>query len=57
MANPGDGSLHREYNFSLLKYAGDGKWSYEEDVYNPQRFADMIKGWNQLRKRLAAESN
>ena len=55
MADPGDGSLHREYNFSLLKYAGDGKWSYEEDVYNPARFQKMIKGWNELRRRLGAE--
>ena len=35
MSDPGDGSIHQEYNFTLLKYAGDGKWSYEEDIYNP----------------------
>lgn len=45
MVDPGDGSLHQAYNFTLLKYAGDGKWSYEEDIYNPQHFGDMIKGW------------
>jgi ketosteroid isomerase-like protein len=45
MQDPGDGSIHQAYNFTLLKYAGDGKWSYEEDVYNPAHFADMIKGY------------
>ena len=32
-------------NFTLLKYAGDGKWSYEEDIYNPAHFKDMIRGY------------
>jgi hypothetical protein len=45
MADPGDGSIHQEYNWTMLHYAGDGKWSYEEDIYNPSHFADMLKGW------------
>jgi hypothetical protein len=45
MRDPGDGSVHQEYNFTLLKYAGDGKWSYEEDIYNPMRFGAMVAGW------------
>jgi hypothetical protein len=45
MADPGDGSVHQAYNFTLLKYAGNGKWSYEEDIYNPASFASMVKGW------------
>jgi uncharacterized protein (TIGR02246 family) len=45
MMDPGDGSLHQAYNFTLLKYAGDGLWSYEEDVYNPQHFQEMIRGY------------
>jgi hypothetical protein len=28
-----------------LKYAGAGKWSYEEDIYNPASFAEMIKAY------------
>ena len=39
MADPGDGSIHQAYNFTLLKYAGDGLWSYEEDIYDPKHFA------------------
>ena len=45
MADPGDGSVHREINWTKLHYAGDGKFSYEEDIYNPSEFAAMIKGW------------
>jgi hypothetical protein len=45
MEDPGDGSTHQAYNFTLLKYAGDGLWAYEEDVYNPMRFGAMVAGW------------
>jgi hypothetical protein len=45
MVDPGDGSLHQAYNFSLLKYAGHGLWSYEEDIYNPRPFKDMVRVW------------
>ena len=50
MADPGDGSLHQSYNFTLLKYAGNLQWSYEEDVYNPQHFQTMMRGWFAARK-------
>ena len=47
MVDPGDGSLHQAYNFTLLKYAGNMKWSFEEDIYNPGNFGEMIKGWQE----------
>lgn len=53
MMDPGDGSLHQAYNFTLLKYAGDGLWSYEEDVYNPQHFQEMIRGYLERKHELA----
>ena len=28
---------------TVLKYAGDGKWSYEEDAYNPMNFLVMVQ--------------
>jgi hypothetical protein len=56
MADPGDGSLHQAYNFTLLKYAGDGMWSYEEDIYNPASFADMVRGWIDRKRELDAAS-
>jgi hypothetical protein len=45
MQDIGDGQLHQAINWSLLKYAGDSQWSYEEDIYNVSEFADMIKGY------------
>ncbi len=52
MVDPGDGSLHQAYNFTLLKYAGNGLWSYEEDIYSPKAFGDMITGWLERKKAL-----
>jgi hypothetical protein len=54
MTDPGDGSLHQEYNFTLLKYAGNLQWSYEEDVYNPAPFGRMVEGWLKTKERLTA---
>ncbi|MBI2705681.1 MAG: nuclear transport factor 2 family protein [Actinobacteria bacterium] len=53
MSDPGDGSLHQAYNFTLLKYAGAGSWSYEEDIYNPASFADTVKAWAARKEALA----
>jgi hypothetical protein len=56
MRDPGDGSVHQEYNFTLLKYAGDGLWSYEEDIYNPMRFGAMVAAWEKARSAAATGS-
>ena len=53
MADPGDGSLHQAFNFTLLKYAGNKMWSYEEDIYNPAHFQEMIRGWLDRKKKIA----
>jgi SnoaL-like domain len=45
MADPGDGSLHQSPNLTILHYAGERLFSYEEDVYNPMRFMEMVAGW------------
>ena len=52
MVDPGDGSLHQQYNFTLLKYAGNMKWSFEEDIYNVKHFATMVGGWKKLKDEL-----
>ncbi|HJP67212.1 MAG TPA: nuclear transport factor 2 family protein [Actinomycetota bacterium] len=52
MRDPGDGSVHEQTNLTLLKYAGDNQWAYEEDAYNPQRFVDMISKWNDVKSRI-----
>jgi hypothetical protein len=45
MLDPGDGSIHEASNITILHYAGNNQWSYEEDVYNPAKFFDMVKAW------------
>jgi len=50
MDDPGDGSDHREYNWTLLHYAGDNQFSYEEDMYNPNEFGEMVKAWLAAKK-------
>jgi|SRR5579862_1818532 len=57
MADPGDGSVHQAYNFTLLKYAGDGRWASEEDIYNPAHFVSMIEAWQARRKELRPSSS
>lgn len=54
--DPGDGTVFQAANFTKLVYAGDGRWSYEEDVYNPQAMADAVQGWLTHRRSLAQGS-
>ena len=42
-----------ELTRNILKYAGHGKWSYEEDIYNPAHFQEMIQGWLTTRQNQA----
>jgi len=38
----------RDYRFgcvTILEYAGDGLWSYQEDLYNPNEGAEVVKRW------------
>jgi hypothetical protein len=57
MRNPGDGSIHERANLSVLKYAGDGLWSYEEDAYNPMNFLPMVREYVQRCKDLGTVSD
>jgi hypothetical protein len=45
MRDPGDGSVFEASNITILRYAGDGLWAEEEDVYNPQHFLTMVTDW------------
>jgi len=47
MKDPGDGSVHGAEVITVLHYAGDDKWSYEEDAYNPMNFLMMIQAYIQ----------
>lgn len=52
LADPGDGSVWQEHNLTILHYAGDGQWSYEEDVYNPARMGAMVMSYLEHAKAL-----
>jgi SnoaL-like domain len=43
--DPGDGSVHQAHNLTVLHYAGDMRFSYEEDAYNPANFAPVVGAW------------
>jgi SnoaL-like domain len=43
--DPGDGSVHQASNITVLHYAGDGLFSYEEDAYNPANFGPVVTAW------------
>lgn len=45
MSDAGDGVVHQPTNITILGYAGDGLFDYEEDVYNPARFVDDLRDW------------
>jgi hypothetical protein len=43
MKDPGDGTVIERPCITILKYAGDGLWNYEEDAYNPMNFMPMVQ--------------
>lgn len=45
MRDPGNGAHFTAANITILDYAGDGLWRRQEDVYNPQKFADTARDW------------
>jgi uncharacterized protein (TIGR02246 family) len=55
MPDPGDGTEYSTTNWSRIDYAGDGRWSREEDVYNPAHFGTMLTEW-QAAKDAAGKS-
>ena len=55
LEDPGDGSVHQEYNLTVLHYAGDGQWSYEEDIYNPNEFGVMVGRYLKARRAAGIE--
>ena len=41
-----DGPPFEFPTWSLIRYAGNQQWSYEEDMYNPKDGATAIGGWH-----------
>jgi hypothetical protein len=55
MDDPGDGTVHEEANWTKLHYAGNSLFDYEEDMYNPNDFGEMIKGWLEAKQAAGAK--
>jgi len=41
----GGDAVYRFGCVTILEYAGDGLWSYQEDVYNPREGEAVVKRW------------
>ncbi|HPG24708.1 MAG: nuclear transport factor 2 family protein [Spirochaetaceae bacterium] len=41
----GGDAVYRFGCVTILEYAGDGLFSYQEDLYNPREAADVMKRW------------
>lgn len=41
----GAGRLFQFPTLVILHYEGDGKWAYEEDVYNPEEAPPVVNAW------------
>ena len=54
--DPGDGEVYEAYNWTRLTYAGDGRFSSEEDAYNPANFAPVVKSWIAAKRKADASS-
>ncbi|MEU1525495.1 nuclear transport factor 2 family protein [Nocardia rhamnosiphila] len=56
MRDPGDGSQWGADNISILTYAGGGKFSKQEDVYDPGEFVKLVPQWIQRAMELGTLS-
>ena len=50
MEDPGNGQVLQENCLTMLRYDGDGLFSYEEDLYNPHAYVQMVKDWVKINK-------
>jgi len=41
----GGDEVYRFGCVTILEYAGDGLWSYQEDLYNPREGEEVVKRW------------
>jgi hypothetical protein len=41
----GGGEVYRFGCVTILEYAGNGLWSFQEDIYNPREAEEVVKCW------------
>lgn len=56
MEDLGDGKIYEEPNITILHYAGEGLFSYEEDAYDRQRMGEMVVAWIKAKERIDAQA-
>jgi hypothetical protein len=52
LRDPGDGSVYEQSNITVLRYAGDGLFLSEQDVYDPAAFITLIQRWGRRSAQL-----
>lgn len=58
LPNPPGAAANDEFKFgcvTILEYAGNGLWSYQEDLYNPREGQDVVKRWIAAGGKLATD--
>jgi ketosteroid isomerase-like protein len=50
----GGDAVYRFGCVTVLRYAGGGLWSYQEDLYNPNEAGDVMKAWLAAGGKLSA---
>lgn len=49
MRDLGQGVEYAAHDWGRMTYAGDGRWSYKENMYNPDEFVKMFSEWKAAR--------
>jgi hypothetical protein len=57
MEDPGNGVVLQENCLTMLRYDGNGLFSYEEDLYNPHAYVRMVKEWVKLHEACSSEED
>ena len=58
LPDPTGGDQHHRFGcVTILEYAGDGQFSYQEDIYNPAEAEKVFVGWLQAGGTLPAGSD
>lgn len=53
----GDGAVYEEPNISIMHYAGNGRWSYQEDIYNPAHMDIVMRRWQSAKDQSSSLSD
>lgn len=54
MEDPGNGKVFECNVLTMLHYAGNGQFDFEEDLYNPRQFGKMMEVWLEETKQCNA---